>query len=594
MPIKTLVFTVGCPEPKDLPPPSECLIVPLYSELVLDGRLSAWNFNDTQDCLGIQEHHEILVESEKVWQNIIGSNDGLNLEDYSQFFFCTITPILFWKNLIQKAIEKHKPLELIIPFRDEKSALVVGVDLFKERDRFLKFMAYSVLEYECRNYGLKIRFASELVKHKESILAHSVNNLSQFCSYILRNGLSNAYRKVINRLFKYDLSLKIKDAPVGVLFITQSKKSERLYTELVSKKIRVGQINYDEFCNFFMPIELSKRSTLTFGSSCIKGDIYGVLAEWIYFSAKFHKDHVQNKIDQWIDRGIGLILTDGEHDYLIRKLMRSLDSRKRNFFILPEGAGNIVSKDQIRAENILSDRGLFAWRVLCSRYQLDVYKKLFHSKEKRIIGGYFLSYKNFPSSPKKYSRLLKGHKIFTGKKPVIFLDMYLFNMHGIERPIFQLPFDQQLRIIDSFLDAVDLDRYAVVANLRHQNFLEALQNRYQDKITIFIDVGWLDLAQYSSLVVTRSSSICSEALFLKIPALIWNPFPEFPDIFESFECIRSPVLQRATNREELTLCMEFLNQKTIQDFDAYTNYISEEINMQHVLETALALADTFE
>jgi predicted glycosyltransferase len=167
-------------------------------------------------------------------------------------------------------------------------------------------------------------------------------------------------------------------------------------------------------------------------------------------------------------------------------------------------------------------------------------------------------------------------------------------MHGIERPIYHLPFDQQLRIVDSFLDAVDLEKYNVVANLRHQEFLEKIQNRYQDKITIFKDVGWLDLAQYSDLVVTRSSSICSEALFLKIPALIWNPFPEFPDIYESFECVRSPVLQRATNREELTLCMEFLNQNKIRDFDAYKNYISEEINIQHVLEKTLSLAGNFE
>jgi hypothetical protein len=92
--------------------------------------------------------------------------------------------------------------------------------------------------------------------------------------------------------------------------------------------------------------------------------------------------------------------------------------------------------------------------------------------------------------------------------------------------------------------------------------------------------------------VTRSSSICAEALFLKIPVLIWNPFPEFPDILEIFEYKTSSVLQRATNKHELASCVDILNQNSIKDFEVYAEYIPDATTINSVLEKIISLSNS--
>jgi len=588
---KALVFAVGCPDPRELPPPTECIIVPLYSELVLDPKFSAWTFENTFEILGIEDHQQVLVESEEIWKSFLLNGDIPELADYSNFFFIAITPILFWKRLIRKAISRHMPLEIIIPIECKSPKVTLGSDLFNERDSFLKFMAYLILERECKSCNLNISYVPELNLKRKNLFLGIKEKVLKAYSVASSVGLSELFQKIVKCLTLGGSSRRAMEGSSDVLIISQAPKTERLRKELTLRKLDVSQVDYANFIKYFTSKNDFDCPLIHLDANTGNQSYDEILNLWISSAVEFHRNFIHNRIEKWVDLNTGIILTDGEYHYFIRKLMRSLEARKKQFFILPEGVVNFTSMDQIRAESILGNRGSFCCRVIVSNYQFRVYEKIFNSDEIRVIGGYFFSYESYFTKSRKYSPLIGSNKLLMGIKPIVFLDIYLFNVNGIERPIYHLPFDQQLKIIDLFLEALDLEKYDVVSNLRHSNFLELLQIRYRGKITFFVNVNWLFLARYSTLIVTRSSSICAEALFLKIPVLIWNPFPEFPDIFESFEYKKSSVLQRATNKHELASCIEVLNHNLIEDFDVYAEYIPDEAAINSVMDKILSASN---
>jgi hypothetical protein len=448
---KTLVFVVGQPDPRELPSPAECIIVPLYSELVLDAKFSAWTFEKTFEILGIEDHQHVLVESEEIWKTFLLNGDIPELADYSNFFFIAITPILFWKRLIRKAISKHMPLELIIPMECKSPKVSLGADLFNERDSFLKFMAYLILERECKSYDLNLTYVSELNLKRKNLFLEIKEKVFKAYSVALSVGLSELIKKIAKRLTFGSSLRRPMEGSNDVLIISQAPKTERLQKELILRKLDVSQVDYAVFTKYFTSKDDFDCPAICLDANISNQSYEKILNLWISSAAEFHRKFIHSRIEEWVDLNTGIILTDGEYHYFIRKLMRLLEARKKQFFILPEGVVNFTSMDQIRAESILGDRGSFCCRVIVSSYQFRVYEKIFNSEESRIIGGYFFSYERYLSKSRKSSPLIAGNKLFTKIKPTVFLDVYLFNANGIERPIYHLPFDQQLKIIDLFL-----------------------------------------------------------------------------------------------------------------------------------------------
>lgn len=573
-----LVFCVEKPDITMLPQEGNVTVIPLRWELELYPPLPGYNLVDTAKWRSLELSNRMQQDVDDAWDSVLsGSSDPL-MKDYSYYYVNVVTPILFWRHIVKSALNEFKPDIVYLPHPSQERSVTIPLDhggsgLFY----FLKWIRYQVLASEVEATQAKVRYFSEDGSFEESSKQTILRNLSRVIdveSYYLASRLISRTLEKTQGIINRFLPLKTETRVPQLLILGQPSKCTFLRRLLEHNDI---PYIYQDYAAFNKSICGSPTTTLQLTLRFEPGiDIEKLVVAWLDELIKINRNLLSEKISLFAEQAPHIILTDAQHDPLVRRFISESSLLDKRVVIYPEGLGHNTGEIFIFNRKYLHlDLPIFRFTV--SREELILTEaEMGPGIATGYLGDTFDYVKDSQTSVGIALRSLSSlrfreRKSFAG---VVFFDLDLHIDTGVNRAYFR-PDSQALgRAITGIRALIDAG-YKVIANLRYYHFYDLLIERISSKnFVLYMLAPWQLLIKGADVVVIYQSSLGLESLAHNKPVVVWDPFdyPAFPDAWSG---VGSDVVRVVSVAEDLAKAVNELILSPKKDFDKYERFFAK-------------------
>lgn len=516
-----------------------CLVKPTLDSDVTDGRVhiffdeSLSLDSDLAQIKGIpfgefleeEDYEDARKLVNARWDELLKLKKSKALSYYAYIYFNHAFPIVFWRLAIERIISKYNPDTVSVYYSLIANAaprlegwLVEHLDqhflhwqlkelILSRFSELVDIRIYPVNEslsdaQECKR--------SYLLPHSVEFTINKLLTLIEEGGYLLRN-----YRNSLRRLVR---RRDYKENPIAV--IGQYGKFKGLLHGLASKGLFVRKATYEELWEMLDASSLRNRDDFRFdiSTSDYSEDLLKITEDWICFTCTNHDQHIHVLVERFFAIFSSPLITDGEHDPLIHRLINQIELRDGWLaYMMPEGSAGIFLQKRGNSVSVTN-----ASLVRAFNSALDL--KAFNSRERKCVRSYVCGYgtslrmSNIASLFGKVYLCLLGRK---WRKTVIFYNLpHLYQgLSPLHRPL-NLSLSRKYLDVADFLDSIDESKYTVIASTRGSVNAEHIPG--SEKIT-FSHLHWSILAQIANICVFSDSSIGPEIINMGKPVIKWRP-----------------------------------------------------------------------
>ena len=572
----TLVFCVERPDLSKVPRDDTVVVVPLRWELALDPSLAGYDLVDPARWQSFELANDIQLDLDRAWESLKAAASDDLIGDYAYYFFNVMCPIMYWRHIVQSALIEYKPIVVFLPEVSKEIAFSMPIDPGAGLFTVIKSGRYLVLAQETTKYN--VRYFPEVGSVELSGRRILINNLF---GIIKREPLALLI-KVVSGVFSLAKAIsdkndrvKLGDKNSNVLVIGQPNKCTVLRYLLESNHISYSYQDEGAF-NSMIYRSASRKKPDDFQFT-FDVDIVELIASWFIELLKFNRNALREVLKQYAKDSPDILLTDSHHNHLVRGLSEEFNRLGKCSVIYPEGAG--FSTDQLYQFNKSYEFSAdYLFRFFLSTEELRVSAS---RGRVGIVTGYFADVLDHTEKYPGFlilSRVKSNLRSLTPKqfkRPTVFFDLDLYLDIGVGKAHLR-PDSLALRRAIVGIRALVDSGFKVVANLRYRYFYDFLMHRIsRDNVTLYMLTSWQTLANTSDVVVVYQSSIGLEALGIKKPVVVFDPF-EYPTYIDAWSSMESDVVQNASTVEELVSAVGRLIVSPKRDFDKYEIFFAKQ------------------
>jgi hypothetical protein len=242
-----------------------------------------------------------------------------------------------------------------------------------------------------------------------------------------------------------------------------------------------------------------------------------------------------------------VLMTDGQHDPLVRKLVSEFTMAGKKVALVPEGCVAYTGKlAPFGTAGSMMREGVT--RFVIDEYQLAHWARIPKAQGAVLVTGY-LGDTEIPSSPLRRlrrARLARQiNRVASQSKALVATLTFDAFLSEIELGRFG---DQGrsdlLKDLITIVDALDRAGVTVISKLRDRVLTQSMRDHFKGRRALFVtDTDWQTCVSLSDVLITRDSSVGWEAANSGVPVIVWN-FSDYPTFVE--EALKGVLGHRGT------------------------------------------------
>jgi hypothetical protein len=571
-----LLFCVESPDLSLVPRIEQGIVVPMRWELELDPCLAGYDLIDPARWRSIELSNRIQLKLDRAWDSMLSVGEDDLIRDYPYPFYNAMSAIMFWRHIVQSALNEYKPTIVYLPYAAKEISFNIPLEVMAGAFGIFKWARYQVLAQETAK--LDVRYFPEACSAQVPGRQELINNWLG----IIKREPSFLLAKIRSRVFSSALEIIRRHVKVGtngiapsILILGQQNKC-KILCDLLDRN-SIGYI-YQDIANFNKDVYRAAlvKSPVNFCFN-YQVDTEESVVAWFIELVKLNRTTLHEGIQLVAKQSPYILLTETPSNYLARGLIAEFNRLGKRVVIYPEGAGVDTDETYRFLKNArLENASEFRFCVSAAELEINESKGL-----PGIVTGYFTSTYDYSEVTKNTVLTTSWFKSFWRTlapkfvRPIIFFDLDLYADIGVAYAHLRPDSLALHRTIDGIRALVDRG-FKVIANLRHRNFYDSLTSRIaREGFVPYMLAPWQELVNEADVVVVYSSSIGLEALALNKPVVVFDPF-EYPTYIDAWSSMESDVVRTASNLEDLVGAVGQLIASPKCDFDKYEQFYAKQ------------------
>ena len=470
-------------------------------------------------------HERLQDELEVRWDAFCSDHADIGAEHHQYEFVAVVAHLILWRWMIRQAFEVLQPSEIVLPLHCREQAFHIA-----SQTDLIAWLPYGLLAEECAD--LHVIYGEEDIPQRVLPRQSVKFRIVEISCRVVRRArvVATQWRLRANpSIYSGEAPKQVRSMRPkrrrNLLVIAQFGKVEGILRRRIGR-FRLRFISYDAFHLQALGKDSSPPTTTVLRSDRVDDSIMRYLTLLVVAGQA-----AEPRLEHMAAANWAALITDAQHDPLMRRLVDHATRMGKEVATVPEGASLYVDElARYGAPYFITDPHVKKF-VIDERHRAQLVTQGIAPSRVEVSGYLGNTATASATEALVFKQLLRLcmptlSEITTGCTVLLSYDDFFVNF---EVPTFgAASFNESSAQLVQITEELLNSGHRVLAKTRDHEVAAFIGERFKgEPLLVSAYMPWTALVDFSSLVITRDSSIGWESISLGKPVLVWN-FSDYP------------------------------------------------------------------